>query len=60
MSNILKVVAVVQPGSEFQRETTSLFADVQSIKNELAQDTPWLIYAGLATGSLYAKEVQVG
>ena len=60
MANILKVVAVVQPGSEFQRETTSLFSDVQSIKNELAQDTPWLIYAGPATGALYAKEVKVG
>ena len=60
MSNIQSVVAIVQPGSAFQKQTSALFADVQSIKNELAQDTPWLIYAGLATGRLYAKEVQVG
>jgi len=60
MSNIQCVVAVVEPGSEFQRETTALFADVKEIQRELAQDTPWLIYAGLATGALYAKEVQVG
>ena len=60
MSYIQQVVAVVSPTSSFAQETASLVADVNSIKRELAQDTPWLIYAGLATGRLYAKEVKVG
>lgn len=60
MSYIQQVVAVVNPSSSLVQETTSLIASVNEIKRELAQDTPWLIYAGLATGALYAKEVQVG
>ena len=60
MSYIQQVVAVVSPNSNFGKETTALFKDVKAIQAELAEDTPWLIYAGLATGSLYAKEVQVG
>ena len=60
MSYIQQVVAVVNPNSSFAQETSSLVGEVQAIKRELAQDTPWLIYAGLATGRLYAKEVKVG
>ena len=60
MSYIQQVVAVVAPGSNFGKETTELFKDVKAIQAELAEDTPWLIYAGLATGRLYAKEVKVG
>ena len=60
MSYIQQVVAVVSPTSSFAQETTALVTSVEEMKRELAQDTPWLIYAGLATGSLYAKEVKVG
>jgi len=60
MSYIQKVIAVIPPGVEIPGDTRQLQADIKAIQEELAQDTPWLIYAGLATGTLYAKEVKVG
>ena len=60
MSYIQQVVAVVDPNSRFVQETRALAANVTKLQEELAEDTPWLIYAGLATGRLYAKEVKVG